>query len=68
MDNTGITVGRGIGVLDLLGVAFVVMKLCGVIGWRWFWVLMPFWIQLAAGAFILLVIALFLVFCHRDGM
>lgn len=68
MDKTGITVGRGIGALDLLGVAFVVMKLCGVVGWRWLWVLIPFWIQLAAGALVLLVIALLLALCHRDGI
>ena len=27
--------------LALLGVAFVIMKLCGVIDWGWFWVLLP---------------------------
>lgn len=30
-------------VLGLLGVAFVVLKLTGVIGWSWWWVLAPFW-------------------------
>lgn len=33
----------GIGVLGLLGVAFVVLKLCGVIDWSWWWVTLPFW-------------------------
>lgn len=33
----------GIGVFGLLGVAFVVLKLCGVIDWSWWWVTLPFW-------------------------
>jgi hypothetical protein len=33
-----------IGVCGALGVAFVVLKLCGVIGWSWWWVLAPFWV------------------------
>lgn len=28
----------------ILGVVFVVLKLCGVIEWSWVWVLAPFWI------------------------
>ena len=35
-----------IRVLSLLGIAFVVLKLCEVIDWPWRWVLAPFWIQL----------------------
>lgn len=35
--------GSGIGVLGLLGVAFVVLKLCNVIAWSWWWVTAPFW-------------------------
>ena len=37
----------GLGVLDVLGVAFVVMRLCGVISWSWWAVLAPFWVPLA---------------------
>ena len=29
--------------LGLLGVAFVILKLCKVIAWSWWWVLCPFW-------------------------
>lgn len=32
--------------LSLLLVAFVVLKLCGVIDWPWIWVLSPVWIPL----------------------
>ena len=30
-------------VFGLLGVAFVVLKLTGVINWSWWYVTMPFW-------------------------
>jgi len=43
----------GIGVLGLLGVAFVVLKLTGVIDWSWWWVTLPFW-----GMFALILIVL----------
>lgn len=29
--------------IGLLGVVFVTLKLCGVIGWSWLWVTVPFW-------------------------
>ena len=35
--------GGGVGVLGLLGVAFVVLKLTGFIDWSWWWVTLPFW-------------------------
>lgn len=31
----------------LLQVAFIVLKLCNVINWSWWWVLAPTWIPLA---------------------
>ena len=33
----------GIGVTCLLQVAFIVLKLCEVINWSWWWVLAPTW-------------------------
>lgn len=45
-NNNHVSTG-GIGVTGLLGVAFVVLKLLGVIKWPWVWVLCPFWIGLA---------------------
>lgn len=40
---------RGLGTSDLLGTAFVVLKLCHVIDWGWWWVASPFWISAALG-------------------
>ena len=31
----------GMGVATLLTIVFIVLKLCGVIDWSWFWVLSP---------------------------
>ena len=45
--NTGTVVNSGTGVTGLLGVAFVTLKLIGIIDWSWWWVLSPFWIPLA---------------------
>jgi len=33
----------GTSIAGLLGVAFVVLKLTGVITWSWWWVTAPFW-------------------------
>lgn len=47
----------GMGCLDafvvLLQIVFIVLKLCGVIAWSWWWVLAPIWIYII---FILLVV------------
>jgi len=48
------TTVRGVTGLELLLVAFVVLKLCGVIGWSWWWVLAPFWIPVALVVLLLL--------------
>lgn len=54
--------GGGIGVVGLLGVAFVVLKLCGVIDWSWWWVTAPFWIgALLIVAIIAVVVAIIAV-------
>ena len=45
----------GIGVIGLLGVAFVVLKLTHYIDWSWWWVTMPFWGGFAVVILILLI-------------
>lgn len=45
----------GIGFVGLLQVAFIVLKLCGVIGWSWPVVLLPTFI--GAGLFIIAFVA-----------
>jgi hypothetical protein len=43
-------------IFGLLGVAFIVLKLVGVISWSWWWVTLPFW-----GPIILLFIILIII-------
>ena len=47
----------GIGFCGLLAIAFIVLKLCGVITWSWLWVLSPLWIPIALALLIGIIIA-----------
>lgn len=58
MDNN---IRTSIGFWDLLVVAFIVLKLCGVIKWSWIWVLAPFWIPV-----IFIVIIIFVLFAINN--
>lgn len=57
-NNSG-TAG-GIGFCGLLTIAFIILKLTGVISWSWLWVLAPIWIPtgivLAAIVVVLIVV------------
>lgn len=44
--NTNVRVGSGIFGLTFL--VFLVLKLCGVIAWSWWWVTAPLWMPMAA--------------------
>lgn len=48
----------GIGFLGALGIAFIVLKLVGVIAWSWLWVLAPLWIPWAVVLAILFIVGL----------
>ena len=41
MDRSSST---SISILDVLQIVFIVLKLCKVINWSWWWVLSPIWI------------------------
>lgn len=36
----------GVGFTGLLTIAFIVLKLCKVIDWSWWWVVSPIWISI----------------------
>lgn len=44
--------------MGALQVAFIVLKLCGVISWSWGWVLAPVWIGFLVIAIIVVVTVL----------
>jgi hypothetical protein len=48
-------------ILGLLGVAFVVLKLVGVINWSWWWVTLPFWGPLALVFTLLTIIGIIVI-------
>jgi hypothetical protein len=56
MENNSKT--SGIGFAGLLTIAFIVLKLCGVIAWSWWWVLSPILIMTAIVIIGLIIIAI----------
>lgn len=54
----------GIGVSTVLTLIFIVLKLVGVIDWKWVWVLSPTWIVLALNIIVFLIY-IFLDYRHR---
>jgi hypothetical protein len=50
--------GGGVGFAGLLAIVFIVLKLCKVIDWNWFWVLSPLWIGTALAVIVLAVAGL----------
>ena len=66
-----VTTTTGPSTLGILGVVFIVLKLCGVIHWSWWWVMAPFWAPVVlfagAGLLFLLIYFLFMMFGNRNG-
>lgn len=50
----------------LLTVAFVVLKLCKVISWSWWWVVSPLWIDFAVSIVIVIVIAIISIILSKN--
>jgi ABC-type nickel/cobalt efflux system permease component RcnA len=42
--NSG-TASGGLGICSVLAIVFIVLKLCKLITWSWWWVLSPIWIS-----------------------
>ena len=59
MSNSNNTNKGGIGFGGLLTIAFIVLKLVGVIKWSWLWVLSPIWIPLVIVIILLIVLKIF---------
>jgi len=57
MKEKSSTVG-GIGFTGLLTIAFIVLKLLGVISWSWVWVLSPIWIDAILVALLLTILVI----------
>lgn len=57
----------GIGFPGLLTIAFIVLKLTGVIAWSWWWVLAPVWGGLAIGLALLIYLIIVSIVMIRRG-
>ena len=55
----------GLGFADAFTLLFIALKLCGVIDWKWIWVLSPIWISISFLALIFLVIVVLSVIADR---
>ena len=55
----------GIGFVGLLQIAFIVLKLCGVIKWSWLCVLSPLWISAIIGVVFVIIWLIFVVVISR---
>lgn len=53
-----VVVSGGIGFFEVLGLVFIVLKLCGVIDWSWWWVLAPIWMPIALVLGIIIIFAI----------
>lgn len=61
MEKKSNSASGGIGFVGLLTIAFIVLKLVGVINWSWFWVLSPI---VFSAAFGVVVVVVFLILCR----
>ena len=56
----------GIGFLGLLAIVFIVLRLCNVIAWSWWWVLAPIWIPVAIAIIVLLFFVILAAIVGRN--
>ena len=49
----------GMGFTSVLAVIFIVLKLCKVITWPWWWVLSPIWISWGLALILFLFLIMF---------
>lgn len=54
MSNSSASASGGISFVSLLAIVFIVLKLCNVITWSWWWVLAPIWIPFGVAMILIL--------------
>ena len=63
--STTSTTSGGIGFTGLLTIAFIILKLCNVINWSWWWVLSPILIDIGLTIIILIGFAIYISYENR---
>ena len=61
-DNNSSSAGGGISLCSLVFIVFLVLKLCKVINWSWWWVTSPLWIPLTLGIVVILIVFIIKLF------
>lgn len=62
MNNKNNASSGGLGLASVLTIVFVVLKLVGVIDWKWIWVLCPLWINLILTVIVIIGVAIYMVY------
>jgi MFS superfamily sulfate permease-like transporter len=62
------TATSSISSTSLLTIAFIVLKLCKVIDWSWWWVTAPTWIPVAIALLVLAFVCLFAFLNKKKGI
>lgn len=61
-DNNSSSAGGGVSLCSLVFIVFLVLKLCKVINWSWWWVTSPLWIPLTLGIVVILIVFIIKLF------
>lgn len=64
--NTERATSGGMSLCGVLTTIFVVLKLIGIIGWSWVWVLSPLWIGFLGCLVIAIIIAIGVWIFHKE--
>ena len=62
-NNNEVNVSIGDGFSGLLFIAFLILKLCNVITWSWWWVTAPLWMPVAFVLVVLIIYIIVLAIC-----
>lgn len=58
-------VDGGIGFTGVLQVAFIILKLIGIINWSWVWVLSPTWISIILAVLVIIIAVIFIRWLNK---
>lgn len=60
-ENKNIHINLGGGFTGLLTIVFIVLKLCGIINWSWFWVFSPLIFSFGIGVIVVIIAIIFIL-------
>lgn len=65
--KVSVTAGScGIGFCGLLTIVFIVLKLCNVVTWNWFWALSPIIFSFGLGVLMVVIAAIVVAIANRN--